>query len=209
MLGLARPLAPEPVPIAEAGGRVTAEDVYARIDLPPFASSAMDGFAVRAADLPGTLRIGGESAAGRSFDEELEPGCAVAISTGAVVPAGADAVVPIENVVRSDNGVEILAACRARRAHPSPGRRCCRRRAGGSRRCDAHPGTPRGRRGLRDRRAPVRAPAACRRARDRHRARRSRRGAEAGPDLRDERAHALRCAGRGRRRGSGRASCSG
>ena len=107
VLGLARPLASEPVPIAEAGGRVTAEDVYARIDLPPFASSAMDGFAVRAADLPGTLRIGGESAAGRSFDEELEPGCAVAISTGAVVPEGADAVVPVEDVVRSDNEVEI------------------------------------------------------------------------------------------------------
>ena len=107
VLGLARPLESEPVPIAETGGRVTAEDVYARIDLPPFASSAMDGFAVRAADLPGTLRIGGESAAGQSFDEELEPGCAVAISTGAVVPEGADAVVPIENVVRNDNDVAI------------------------------------------------------------------------------------------------------
>ncbi len=107
VLKRACPLAAEVVLIAAASGRVTAEDVHARIDLPPFASSAMDGFALRAADLPGTLRIVGESAAGRSFDARLDPGCAVAISTGAVVPAGADAVVPVENVVRRDNMVEI------------------------------------------------------------------------------------------------------
>jgi molybdopterin molybdotransferase len=103
----ARPLSPELVPIAQAGGRVTAEEVRARVDLPPFASSAMDGFAVRAADLPGTLRIAGESAAGSPFGGQLEPGCAVSISTGAVVPAGADAVVPVELVVKNDNNVEI------------------------------------------------------------------------------------------------------
>jgi molybdopterin molybdotransferase len=97
----------ESVAIAEAGSRVTAAEVTARVDLPPFASSAMDGFAVRAADLPGTLRIVGESAAGRPFDGQLEPGCAVAISTGAVVPESADAVVPIENVSKTDNRVEI------------------------------------------------------------------------------------------------------
>lgn len=95
------------MPIAAAAGRVCAEDVRARVDLPSFASSAMDGFAVQAADLPGTLRVSGESAAGRPFEARLERGCAVAISTGAVVPEGADAVVPIENVVRGDNGVEI------------------------------------------------------------------------------------------------------
>ena len=106
----ARPLPAENVSIAAAAGRVTAEDVRARVDLPPFASSAMDGFAVRAADLPGTLRIAGESAAGRPFDTQVEPGCAVVISTGAVVPAGADAVVPIERVVRNDNDVEISQA---------------------------------------------------------------------------------------------------
>ena len=110
VLELARPLPPESVPIAEAGGRVTAEDVRARVDLPPFASSAMDGFAVRASDLPGTLRIAGESAAGRPFGAEVEPGCAVAISTGAVVPAGADAVVPIERVVKQENRVEVSRA---------------------------------------------------------------------------------------------------
>jgi molybdopterin molybdotransferase len=107
VLDHARPLSPEPVPVAEADGRVTAEDVRGRVDLPPFASSAMDGFAVRAADLPGTLRVAGESAAGSPYVAELGPGCAVAISTGAVVPEGADAVVPVELVVTKDNKVEI------------------------------------------------------------------------------------------------------
>jgi molybdopterin molybdotransferase len=107
VLAQARPLPAEPAPIAEAAGRVTAEEVRARVDLPPFASSAMDGFAARAADLPGTLRIVGESAAGSPYGAALDSGCVVAISTGAVVPEGANAVVPIEGVGRSDNTVEI------------------------------------------------------------------------------------------------------
>lgn len=110
VLELARPLPSEPVPVAEAGGRVTAEEIRARVDLPPFPSSAMDGFAVRAVDLPGTLLIAGESAAGRPHAAPLEPRSAVAISTGAVVPEGADAVVPVEVVARYDNRVEILQA---------------------------------------------------------------------------------------------------
>jgi molybdopterin molybdotransferase len=114
VLERARPLAAEPVPIAEAGGRVAAEDVRARVDLPPFPSSAMDGFAVRAADLPATVGIAGESAAGRPYEGRLEPGEAVAISTGAAVPEGADAVVPIERVVKQENDVEISFA-------PEPG----------------------------------------------------------------------------------------
>ncbi len=112
VLGRARPLAAEHVPILEAAWRVVSEDIRARIDLPPFASSAMDGFAVRAADLPATLRIVGESAAGRPYEGRLEPGCAAVISTGAVVPEGADAVVPVENVVQRDNKVEISLASR-------------------------------------------------------------------------------------------------
>jgi molybdopterin molybdotransferase len=112
VLKYARPLPAEPVPIADAAGRVSAEDVRARVDLPPFASSAMDGFAVRSADLPRTLRIAGESAAGQPFAAQVEPGCAVTISTGAVVPEGADAVVPIEHVVQIDNTVEISEAIR-------------------------------------------------------------------------------------------------
>ena len=103
----ARPLPSELVPIAEAGGRVTAEDVRANVDLPPFASSAMDGFAVRVSDLPGALRIVGESAAGKPYDARVDPGGAVAISTGAVVPEDVDAVVPVEAVVKKDNTVEI------------------------------------------------------------------------------------------------------
>jgi molybdopterin molybdotransferase len=110
VLARVRPLPTESVPIADAAGRVAAENVHSRVDLPPFASSAMDGFAVRAAELPGTLRIAGESAAGRPFDAQLEAGCAVVISTGAVVPAGADAVVPIERVVQHDNEVEVAQA---------------------------------------------------------------------------------------------------
>ena len=107
VLAHSRPLSAELVPIAAAAGRVTAEGVRARVDLPPFASSAMDGFAVRAADLPGTLRIVGESAAGTPYAGKLDPGGAVAISTGAVVPEGADAVAPIESVVKKENSVEI------------------------------------------------------------------------------------------------------
>jgi molybdopterin molybdotransferase len=106
-LTAARPLTAENVPIGAAAGRVCAEAIRAGVDLPPFASSAMDGFAVHAADLPGAVRIVGESAAGRPFDGRLERGCAVVISTGAVVPAGADSVVPVENVVRQDNSVEV------------------------------------------------------------------------------------------------------
>jgi len=106
VLAAARPLSAETVPIGRAGGRVSAEDARARVDLPPFPSSAMDGFAVRAVDLPATLPIVGESAAGRPFDGRLEPGSTAAISTGAVVPEGADCVVPIERVVVMDNSVE-------------------------------------------------------------------------------------------------------
>jgi molybdopterin molybdotransferase len=119
VLNAARTLPAEPVAIAEAAGRVSAEDVRAQVDLPPFASSAMDGFAVRAADLPGELQIAGESAAGRPFAARVEPGCAVSISTGAVVPEGADAVVPIERVVTYDNNVEISQPVEPR-AHVRP-----------------------------------------------------------------------------------------
>jgi molybdopterin molybdotransferase len=107
ILAAARPLPAEPVEIAAAAGRVPAEDVRAAVDLPPFPSSAMDGYAVRSADLPGTLRVVGESAAGTPFAGSVGQGEAVAISTGAVVPEGADAVAPVEIVVRTDNVIEI------------------------------------------------------------------------------------------------------
>ena len=107
VLARVRPLASELVPVAEASGRVLAEDVAASIDLPPFPSSAMDGFAIRAVDVPGELPIVFRIAAGRPAERALEAGEAMEISTGATVPAGADSVVPIEAVVEKDNRVEI------------------------------------------------------------------------------------------------------
>src|SRR6476659_4723512 len=84
-----RPLPDEEVAVADASGRVLAADALARVDLPPFPSSAMDGYAVRAVDTPGALVIAGQSAAGRPAEAPLTPGQAIAISTGAVVPVGA------------------------------------------------------------------------------------------------------------------------
>src|SRR5215468_6646048 len=97
----------ERVPLAEAAGRVLAQPAAAAVDLPPFPSSAMDGFAVRAADTPGSLPVADSSAAGRPASGPLGAGAAIAIATGAVVPDGADAVVPIEDVLHLDNKVEI------------------------------------------------------------------------------------------------------
>ncbi len=102
-----QPLPADEVPIEEAAGRVVSEPIEALVDLPPFASSAMDGFAVRAADTPGTLPVVARIAAGRPAERRLEPGEAMAIATGGVVPVGADAVIPIEYVVERDNSVEI------------------------------------------------------------------------------------------------------
>jgi len=104
VLARVAPLPAENVSIAQAAGRVLAEAAVARIDLPPFDSSAMDGFAVRAADTPGRLTVVGQSAAGSPADRELGAGEAIVISTGAVVPAGADAVVPVE---RTTGDVEV------------------------------------------------------------------------------------------------------
>jgi molybdopterin molybdotransferase len=71
--------------------------VKAPIDVPPFANSAMDGFAIRAAEAPGPLRVIGEVAAGASELPTVEPGTAVRIMTGAPIPPGADTVVPVED----------------------------------------------------------------------------------------------------------------
>jgi molybdopterin molybdotransferase len=93
----------EDVPVPEAAGRTLAEDVRAVRDLPPADLSAMDGWAVRAADTPGVLAAAGESSAGRPAETRLEPGQAMAISTGARIPVGADAVARRE-IVRVDAG---------------------------------------------------------------------------------------------------------
>jgi molybdopterin molybdotransferase len=110
ILGRVTRLEPEVVPLAAAAGRVLAEDARAIVDLPPFASSAMDGFAVRSEDTPGRLPVVARIAAGVPARRALEAGEAMAIATGGVVPAGADSVIPIEYVVESDNLVQISAA---------------------------------------------------------------------------------------------------
>ena len=99
----------ESIPVAAAAGRYLAEDVSARVDLPPFASSAMDGYALRAEDTPGGLPVVLRIAAGVPAERALACGEAMAISTGGAVPAGADSVVPIESVVESDNRLSVPA----------------------------------------------------------------------------------------------------
>jgi molybdopterin molybdotransferase len=102
-----RPLEPERVRLEDAVGRVLAEDALAVVDLPPFPSSAMDGFALRASDTPGVLPVQVRIAAGRPAPRALRAGEAMGIATGGVVPDGADAVIPVEYVVEHDNDVEI------------------------------------------------------------------------------------------------------
>jgi molybdopterin molybdotransferase len=113
VLECVRPLAAEHVPLDAAAGRVLAEDARAAVDLPPFASSAMDGFALRAADAPGPLPVVARIAAGRPAERPLAVGEAMAIATGGTVPEGADAVAPIEIVVENDNTVELAASIEA------------------------------------------------------------------------------------------------
>ncbi|MEE2565103.1 molybdopterin molybdotransferase MoeA [Hyphobacterium marinum] len=98
----------ETVPVGEAGGRYLAAPVVAARTQPPFDASAMDGYAVRSADLTGasvTLRLAGESAAGHASKTMLEAGEAFRISTGAPMPAGADQVVIQENCARQDGQI--------------------------------------------------------------------------------------------------------
>src|SRR5512133_770984 len=96
------PLPAETVALSDARGRVLAEPATAAVDLPPFDSSAMDGFALRSADTPGSLPVGHRIAAGSPASRPLAAGEAMGIATGGVVPAGADAVIPLEYVVEID-----------------------------------------------------------------------------------------------------------
>jgi molybdopterin molybdotransferase len=105
-----RPLGSEPVGLDAALGRVLAQDASAPNDVPPFASSSMDGFAVRAADTeaaPVSLPIVGEARAGAGSDVRVQAGTAIRISTGAPIPAGADAIVRQE-LTRIDGGVVVV-----------------------------------------------------------------------------------------------------
>ncbi len=107
---LALPANPEWVPLAALGGRVLAEDVVARADLPPADSSAMDGWAVRAADLPGRVVVVGESRAGVPWHGTVAGGQAIRISTGALVPDGADTILRTENGSEADGMVTTEAS---------------------------------------------------------------------------------------------------
>lgn len=112
LLDGAAPQAAEQLDLHAASGRVLAAPVIALRTQPPFDASAMDGYAVHAADVastPAALRLVGVAAAGKGFIGELQPGEAVRIFTGAPLPAGADAIVIQENTRRIDDGnVEIL-----------------------------------------------------------------------------------------------------
>jgi molybdopterin molybdotransferase len=110
------PLEAEEVPVREALGRVLAEDVESDDAVPGFDNSAMDGFAVRAADTGGAspkapveLRVTGESRAGSPSEAALGPGEAIAISTGAALPDGADSVVRVEDTASNEGRVEVSA----------------------------------------------------------------------------------------------------
>jgi molybdopterin molybdotransferase len=108
-------LAPLQVPLTEAYGCVSAEDVVATHDLPEFASSAMDGFAIRAVDAAGAspgspveLKLAGQALIGHRPEATVGGGEAVRIATGAPIPAGADAIVPVENATESNDVVQIF-----------------------------------------------------------------------------------------------------
>ncbi|KRE61979.1 gephyrin-like molybdotransferase Glp [Nostocoides sp. Soil756] len=127
VLALVRPLPADTVEVGAALGRVLAEDVVARVDLPSFDNSAMDGYAVRSADLAGagdgrpvTLPVDGDVAAGDTTCHVLVPGHAMRIMTGAPLPEGCDAVVPVE---ATDGGAEQVAV----RLEPEVGRHVRRR----------------------------------------------------------------------------------
>lgn len=104
----------EAVPLLEAQGRILSESVAAQFDFPLFDNSAMDGFALRTADLTETdsvrLPVCGIATAGHPFEETVPEGSALRIMTGALVPAGLDAVIPIEKVREEDGFITFASA---------------------------------------------------------------------------------------------------
>jgi molybdopterin molybdotransferase len=113
VLAYAEPLAQEPAPLADAHGRVLASDLAALRTQPPADVSAMDGYAVRAADVasvPARLRLVGEVAAGHPFEGTVAAGEAARIFTGGVVPPGADTIVIQENTAREGDIVIVTTA---------------------------------------------------------------------------------------------------
>jgi len=107
VLSAVRPLGAEAIPVGAALGRVVARDVAAAGDVPPFPNSAMDGFAVVAGSAGRRLAVVGESRAGHPAERAVGEGEAIRISTGAVVPDGADAVVRVEDTAEVDGQVDV------------------------------------------------------------------------------------------------------
>jgi molybdopterin molybdotransferase len=116
-----RPLGAEDVAVEESLGRVLREPARAVVDLPPFPSSAMDGFAVRAAETPGEVPVAFRVAAGSAPPGPLPVGSAAGIATGGTVPEGADAVVPVEVVDDRGDVVVIPAATGGQHVRPRGG----------------------------------------------------------------------------------------
>ncbi|MEV7692588.1 gephyrin-like molybdotransferase Glp [Microbacterium sp. NPDC089189] len=128
VLATSAPLPHEELPLAAAAGRTTAVPVAARVDIPVFDNSAMDGFAVRYADVagvddahPARLRVVADLPAGTDLDPSIEAGCAARIMTGSALPSAADTVVPFEDTVGgladSLGEITVLRAPRAIGAH--------------------------------------------------------------------------------------------
>ncbi|HEY6952923.1 MAG TPA: molybdopterin molybdenumtransferase MoeA, partial [Bacteroidota bacterium] len=100
------------IPLREAHERILASDVRSKDDIPPFKNSSMDGFAVRSSDAAGAdgnerieLPIQSEIAAGASSTQALRPNMAIRILTGAPLPEGADAVIPVEQVEEQNGSI--------------------------------------------------------------------------------------------------------
>ena len=109
VLAAVRTLGPEEVALGAALGRVLAEDVESAIDVPPFDNSAMDGYAVIAGG-EAELEVIDESRAGRPAAARLRPGTAIRVSTGAALPSGTTAVVPVERTERAGDRVRVEAS---------------------------------------------------------------------------------------------------
>jgi len=100
----------ETIPIQKACGRVLTDSIVSAVNVPNFRRAAMDGFAVRACDVPGALTIVGSSRPGRPFAGDVLPGQAVAVMTGSPVPDDADTVVPVERCRAAESTVEVSAS---------------------------------------------------------------------------------------------------
>jgi molybdopterin molybdotransferase len=111
----------ETVALIDCGGRVLAREIVASAPLPALPSSAVDGYAVRAADAGKALLVAGESAAGRPYERVVQPGTAIRILTGGVLPAGSDCVVMMEDVELNGDAVTVPSGLKPGQNFHAPG----------------------------------------------------------------------------------------